>query len=210
MQTQRTDPVMKIGEKCHPRLAAEWDRETVAAAVMAARFAAIRGARRLGLSRADREDLQQDILVVLIQRGRHFDPQRSGWRTFAALIARHVVADRARTERESDQPTVELGDVDAFPSGSSITQQDQLDACLSLDLERVCAELPKAPQAILQLLGSTGDVAEAQRRSTQSCASFYRSLADLRFWLVASGLRPDAGCPRQMAGSPERKPQPPR
>ncbi len=177
-----------------------WDQHRLRQALSTARHHAIRGSRRLALAGADREDLQQDILVAILVRDRHYDPSRGAWSTFASLIARHVVADRARAERQA--PDVEFLplDVDAFPAGCSATQQDHVDPILSLDLRRVANELPAAPRRLMRLLGATGDVAEAQRASNHSCCGFYRALQDLRFWLHASGMQAPRGIPRQRAG----------
>ncbi len=188
--------------------ASDWDAQTLGAALAAARQQAARGARRLGLTRDDREDLQQDILVVLIERSRHYDPERATWAAYAGLVARHVIADRARALRETSQPEFEAVDVDAFPAGASVTQVDENDATLTLDLARVVAELPEAPQDMLRLLMATGDVAQAQHCSTLSTAGFYRALADLRCWLRASGLRPHGGIRRRTP--PEKNPSPAR
>lgn len=180
-----------------------WDQEALRIALVTAAHVAGKGAHRLGLSRADREDLRQDILVVLIQRSRRYDPDRSAWSTFAALIARHVVADRARADRQSRDPILVSLEVDDFPSGCSITCQGADDPTLSLDLQRVAEELPQGPHCILRLLGAAGDVAAAQRASGQPCASFYRALADLRLWLRASGMRPAGGAPgRRVRATP--------
>jgi RNA polymerase sigma-70 factor (ECF subfamily) len=190
---------MKTQQDCAAIAAPVWDQERLRIALVAAGYAAGKGARRLGLSRADREDLRQDILVVLIERGGQFDPSRSGWSTFAALLARHVVADRARAERESHAPIFVPLDLDNLPAGCSLTCQHCADPILSLDLQRIAAELPPAPQTTLRLLGAAGEVAEAQRASSRPRASFYRAVADLRFWLRASGMRPAGGALRQIA-----------
>lgn len=180
-----------------------WDDTTLRTALFTAGHAARKGAHRLSLSPADRDDLRQDILVVLIQRSRHFDPSRSAWPTFAALLARHVVADRARLERQSEAPVFVPLEVDDFPAGCSITCQEGGDPIVSLDLQRVVDELPPAPRGILHLVGAAGGVADAQRASSQPCASFYRSLADLRLWLRASGMGPAGGPPgRRMRATP--------
>lgn len=167
-----------------------WDRPRLQQALSAAGHRAARGGRRLGLSAADREDLRQDILVAMLQRSRHFDPARGAWSTFVGMVARHVVADQARLRRERQQPVFLSLELDEFPSGCSATQQDHLDPTLALDLQRVAEELPADPQSVLRLLGEEGDVPSAQRVSPQSRPTFYRSVADLRCWLHASGLRP--------------------
>ena len=164
-----------------------------------AKHVAARGARRLHLSRFDRDDLQQDILLALVQRATGYDPGRGAWSTFAALIARHVVADWAQASRETCEPEFVPLDVDDFACGCSATQRDRTDQALSLDLARVATELPAAPQSLLRQIGIVGDVADAQRASSQPCAPFYRGLGDLRFWLRVTGMRPPHGVPRRRA-----------
>lgn len=177
-----------------------WDATQLRVALVTARHVASQGGRRLHLSAIDREDLLQDILLTLVERCHHFDPMRGAWSTFTNVLARHAVADRARAARLAAEPEFVPSDLDEFAAGSSATQQDRTDASLSLDLQRVADELPAEPGMTLRLLGATGDVADAQRVSTQSSAAFYRAISDLRFWLRASGMRPPRGIPRRCAG----------
>lgn len=174
-----------------------WDPGQLRIALATAHHHAQGGGRRLHLSSADRDDLRQDILLALLQRCAHFDPTKGAWSTFVAVIARHAVADRARNERNGPSLTFVPLDVDDFPAGSSATQQDAVDPTLPLDIERVVEELPAEPRALLQLIRQTRDVADAQRASPQSCASFYRGVSELRFWLLATGLRPPRGMARR-------------
>jgi len=183
----------------HTEIQCPWDTQRLQVALAAAHYHAQRGGRRLHLSGVDRKDLRQDILLALLQQSDHFDPAKGAWSTFVAVIARHAVADRERVERLSHRPEFEPIEVDDFPAGSSAAQQDVDDPTQLLNLQRVADELPQAPQKVLRLLGITGDVAEAQRNSPQSCASFYRAIADLRFWLRASGLRPTRSATRAHA-----------
>jgi DNA-directed RNA polymerase specialized sigma24 family protein len=182
MSTQRTD------------IAADrpaWDRHRLYQALSTARHRGSRGARRLQLSYADREDLRQDILLAIIERSRHFDPARGAWSTFVGLVARHVIADRAREQRERPEPIFLVLDLDGFPNGSSATQQDHVDHDMPLSLRRVADELPPAPQTILRQVGAAGDLPGAQRTSEMPSATFYRAVVDLRCWLRAAGLRPE-------------------
>ncbi len=178
-----------------------WDPARLRRALSTAHEQAKRGGRRLRLSRADCDDLRQDILLAMVLRCRHYDPARGAWSTFVGLLARNVVADHARAQRQRIEPILLPLDVDDFPNGCSATQQDHVDPTLSLDLERVAGELPAAPQAVLRLLGAEGDLPRAQRASTLSPASFYRSVADLRFWLRATGMQPASGRLRRQASA---------
>ena len=78
---------------------ARWDEACLRQALAAARRQAGFGARRLGLSRADRDDLHQDILLAIVERTDRFDARQGCWATFVSLLARHVVADRLRADR---------------------------------------------------------------------------------------------------------------
>ena len=174
-----------------------WDSRRLQVALTTAHHHAQRGARRLHLSHADRDDLRQDIMLALLQRSAHYDPGKGAWSTFVTLIARHAIADRARTERNACAPCFVELDLDNLPAGCSATQQDHVDPDLPLDLDRTADELPSQPQALLRLIGKSGEVADAQRASGQPCASFYRGIADLRFWLLATGMQPPRGVPRR-------------
>ncbi len=180
-----------------PEAGVRWSSHQLQIALAAAHHHAQRGGRRLQLGQADRDDLRQDILVALLQRCGHFDPSRGAWSTFVGVVARHAVADRGRAEREAASPAFVPLDVDDFPAGCSATQQDAVDPNVPLAIERAVEDLPAEPRALLQLIHQTGDVADAQRASAQSCASFYRGIADLRFWLLAAGLRPPHGVARR-------------
>ena len=167
-----------------------WDPPQLRRALSTAQHRAKRGARRLNLSAADREDLRQDMLLAMLQRSRSFEPARGAWSTFVGLVARHVIADQARRVREQTQPMFLDLDVDAFPNGCSATQLDHSDQDMALALQRVADELPPQPQIILRHIGAEGDLPGAQQVSGMASATFYRSIADLRCWLRAAGLHP--------------------
>ncbi len=78
-----------------------WDREHLLPALATAARYARSGARRLSLSASDRDDLQQDILLILLERSAQFAPERGSWSTFVTVLARRAVIDRARRPAES-------------------------------------------------------------------------------------------------------------
>lgn len=127
-----------------------WAPSRLRVALATARHIASRGGHRLRLSGADREDLRQDILLAIVQRSHHYDPERGAWSTFTNVLARHVVADRARAQRLASGPEFVVTDLDDFAAGSSATQQDRTDPTLSLDLRRVANELPAEAETILR------------------------------------------------------------
>jgi len=168
-----------------------WDPPQLRRALSTAQHRAARAARRLHLSAADREDLRQDMLVAMLQRSRSFDPARGAWSTFVGLVARHVIADQARTERGRTEPVFLVLDVDAFPNGCSATQQDHVDHDMALSLQRVGDELPSEPRTILRHIRAEGALPGAQQASGMASATFYRAVGDLRCWLRAAGLHPE-------------------
>ncbi|PWS34583.1 hypothetical protein DFH01_23885 [Falsiroseomonas bella] len=178
------------------REAPEWDNDHTAIALAAARHIAARRACRAGMPAADRDDLQQDILLAIIERAGRFDPAHAGWATFVGLLARHVVADhcQAASRRHAQmQVALDVGSIDALADARSVTQPPAIDMAQAvdarLDLQRLIGDLPKEQRETLVILLQTeGDVAAAQRRSGRSSSAFYRDVKELRFWLRASGV----------------------
>lgn len=156
---------------------------------IAARYARS-GARRMSLPQADRDDLEQDILLTLLERSGRFDPTRGNWDAFVTLVSRRAVIDRMRLERSAARPSFVPVDLDVFPHGASATQQDHGDGSIALDLARVADDLPEQSRGLLCSLSAADDLRDAQQRAPQSRASFFRSLRDLRCWLRCAGLGP--------------------
>jgi RNA polymerase sigma-70 factor (ECF subfamily) len=176
--------------------APEWDDSHVTIALATAHHLAARRACRARLQAADRDDLQQDILLAIVERAGRFDPAHAGWATFVALLARHVIADRSQSaaRREAQAPVLlEVESIDALADARSVTQPAAVDVAeavnLRIDLQRLIGDLPKAQRAtLIALLQTDGDIAAAQRGSGRSTSAFYRDVKELRLWLRASGL----------------------
>lgn len=166
----------------------------------AAAYHARKVARTMRLSDVDREDVEQEILLVLLERRRFFDPARGAWSSFADRVARQAaqgVADGIGTERRVrgpslDQPVSEdrdatLGDVVDAQGGAALDPEPDLQ--LPLVLARFVAELPGELALVARLaLLEDGDLAEAQRRSGLSTSEFYRRLREVRYRLVCLGI----------------------
>ncbi|MBW7925961.1 MAG: sigma-70 family RNA polymerase sigma factor [Burkholderiaceae bacterium] len=161
----------------------------------AAAYHARKVARTMRLSDVDREDVEQDILLVLLERRRFFDPARGAWSSFADRVARQAaqgVADDIGAERRVrggslDQPTANDGSatlgelMEDHLQGPDSEQALQL----SLALAGFVAGLPDELALVARLsLLEDGDLAEAQRRSGLSTSEFYRRLREVRYRLV--------------------------
>jgi len=165
----------------------------------AAAYHARKVARTMRLSDVDREDVEQDILLVLLERKRFFDPARGAWSSFADRVARQAAqgaADEIGAERRIrggslDQPAgsnggTTLGElIEDHLQGPDPEQALQL----SLTLTGFIAELPDELALVARLsLLEDGDLAEAQRRSGLSTSEFYRRLREVRYRLVCLGI----------------------
>lgn len=165
----------------------EWDTSRIRAAQAAASCHAARFARQRRLSRADREDLAQDILLAILEASPRFDATRGAWATFVTMLARRAVIDRARQPRPP-----ELLSFDG-PSGAAILPRlaaPEVDRDLVLGFDRALEELPPAPRELLRIIITHRDVADARDAHAASPATFYRELHDLRCWLRTLGARP--------------------
>ncbi len=151
--------------------------------------------RTLKLSQVEREDIEQDILLVLLERRRFFDPSRGPWTPFAHRIARQaaqsaadrLVADSARYDLSLDQPTDNAASDDEEPAtignltadDAAPTEANILDA---LSLIRFIHELPPELRALAEAaLIADGDLADARRTLGLSTSEFYRRLREIRY-----------------------------
>jgi len=174
------------------------------AMLQAMRAAAIyqsrRVARTLKLSAEEREDVEQDILLVLLERRRFFDPARGPWVPFAHQIARQAaqsVADRLVAARKLgsvslSETTIGHDEREAATFGEGIaderapTEASILDAMSLLAfVRRLPIELRVAAEAALE---ADGELAEAQRAAGLSTSEFYRRMREIRYRMVMVGL----------------------
>jgi DNA-directed RNA polymerase specialized sigma24 family protein len=174
------------------RSAANWEESRISAALAVARIRAARFSRDRGLSRPDREDLTQDILLAIVEASPRFDAARGHWASFVAVLAQHVVIDRARQAA----PPVCLS-LDA-PGASAILDRlsaPAADADIGLSLLPLEEMMPPRSLALLRAILAHGDVVAAREAGAVSPATFYRALQELRCWLRALGARPVGGLP---------------
>lgn len=178
-----------------------WDRDRLTTALAVAARQARSEARRRRLSRADRDDLQQDILMALLERSARFDPVRGSWGAFVTVLARRAVIDRAR--RPAPPKLLSLN----TPEGQRLAEilpsvGDQRHA---VEFGIVLDALPDEPRALLGGIIRHADLAEARESSSASPATFYRQLSELRCWLRVVGAAPPSGAGERAAGAREKQ-----
>lgn len=176
------------------------DARTLRVMMAAAAYHARKVARTMRLSDIDREDVEQDILLVLLERRRFFDPARGAWSSFADQVARQAaqgVADEIGAERRVrggslDQPAGDDGSAtlgELIEADQSPSHDAEQDLQLPLALAGFIAGLPDELALVARLsLFEDGDLAEAQRGSGLSTSEFYRRLREVRYRLVCLGI----------------------
>jgi DNA-directed RNA polymerase specialized sigma24 family protein len=148
--------------------------------------------RTLRLAAADREDVEQAIVLGVLERRSYFDPERGSWRSFAVLVARQlaqkladelVVAWNRAGPSLDEQATSPLAmDVPEPASASDAST-------LHLAVQRFVSELPDHLALVARLaFAEEGDFANAHRLSGLSRAEFYRRLREVRYRLVSLGI----------------------
>lgn len=148
-------------------------------------------ARRLGrqfmLTRPDIEDVEQEVLLVLLQRWRFFDPARGPWFGFAHRIAAQaiqVIADEFVAHRQR-MVTID----DGLLENTEVGSDPEADLVAAMSIRAAIAALP--PEFVLvveAVMAANGTLADAQRGSGLSSSDFYRRLREVRYRLACLGL----------------------
>lgn len=161
-------------------------------------------ARSLRLSQAEREDAEQDILLMLLERWHYFDDSRGSNIAFAIRLARQaaqVIADRVAAGWQKDlvsledpAPWQDWGTDDAVTVSEQIADEalpDEAALVSALSLRDFTATLPGDLLVVVEaVFAADGDIPEAQKISTLSSSEFHRRLRELRYRLVCLELAP--------------------
>ncbi len=162
----------------------------------AAAYHARRVARTMRLGDAEREDVEQDIVVALLERRRFFDPSRGAWSSFADRVARQVsqsLADGIGADRRVRAGSLDESSDDGQTSALRSAVESQLISSPDLDLPLSVAQFVEGlPQELAHVaslvLLEEGEIAEAQRRSGLANSEFFRRLREVRVQLVLSKI----------------------
>lgn len=163
---------------------------------------------RLGLSREDREDLEQDLIVDMLEHSGKFDPSRSSAATFTGVLSQHRAAellinrsaDRCRLEfglgapASNDPefgPRLDMDSINLTPVWADDADLFEHSNTLH-DLEMAIAHMTEDQADLMQLLGVHQDIPSAVKASGMSSATFYRRLDDLKMHLRMFGFKSSA------------------
>jgi len=171
-----------------------------AAATRAHRLAA-----RLGLSAEDRQDVQQELVVSMLERADQFDPTRGSAGTFTGVVSEHratelmdrLIKDRMRlvfgfgapASNESEfqpGPDEQIENVIPMWADDSDLFSDTDDL---RDLETALAYMNDEQVELFQLLSAHQDLPSACKASGISTATFYRRVSELQLHLRMFGFR---------------------
>ena len=171
------------------------DGRQVRVMMAAAAYHARRVARTMRLGDADREDIEQDIVVALLERRRFFDPSRGAWSSFADRVARQAaqgLADAIGAERRLSAGSLD-GPDDGETSALRTAVESKListaDCDVALSVAQFVEGLPKDLAHVARIvLLEEGEFAEAQRRSGLGNGEFFRKLREIRVQFVLSQI----------------------
>jgi hypothetical protein len=161
-------------------------------------------ARSLKLSQAEREDAEQDILLMLLERWHYFDDARGSNIGFAIRIARQAaqgIADRVAAGWQTDlvsledpAPWQDWGMDDAVTISEQVGDEslpDEAALVSALSLRGFTAALPTDLLVVVDaVFAADGDIPEACRLTSLSSSEFHRRLRELRYRLVCLELAP--------------------
>lgn len=169
--------------------------------VSAAAYQSRRLARSLKLQGADREDVEQEVLLILVERHRYFDASRGPWTPFVHRIANQAVqqiADRLMRDRrlygweapapDRDDENDNTDPLDRVGDPAALTTED---LCYCAAVVRFARTLPDDLVPVLEAaLGGDGSFGDVQRESGLTSSEFHRRLRELRYRMVTAGLAP--------------------
>ena len=163
-----------------------------------------RVARRIGLSAQDREDVEQEILLELLERESRYDAARGMPGTFTGRVSKNraaelnqaIVRDRMHLSFVGGDDADESASdgFDALPLwGETSNFCDAVGA--ARDIDSAMALMDDAQRTLFGLLVEHQDLPAACRVSGLSTATFYRRVADLQMHLRMFGFASPAGSP---------------
>jgi len=151
-----------------------------------------------GVSECDREDIEQELALDLIQRWPNFDPKKSKPRTFIARVVRNristIIRHRMTEQQRFEQighvpldPTIEEEVSSCFRTGQT-ERIDQDDVDIEHDVDVVLAGLPDELRRTCELL-KTESIAETARRLGINESTVRSRIKKVREQFEQAGLR---------------------
>ena len=135
---------------------------------------------------SDRDDIQQDLIVRLLESWPLFDPAKGSATTFISIVVRNTVANLIRRRRLEQRTFV---DSDALPVAKEASHEDDVD--LECDVATVLARLPPEDRVLAERL-MTSSIREIAAEDDVTVASVRERVERLRHVFEAAGLSLEA------------------
>ena len=173
------------------------------------RFKARQLARRIGFSRSDEDDLEQELWLSLIDKAGHFDPQRASLDTFIDRVVntsiRMILRDRRRQKRANGFRATSLGRMISQkgrrpePLGATLSEADRCRHTGSVPNDDVARKerddavdhaLEAMPEDLRDVCRRVmgGSISSAARELGTSRRQIRNALAESRLWLERAGF----------------------
>ncbi len=179
-------------------------------AVQIIKFKARQLVGRVGLTESDREDLEQEMILDLLQRLPKYNPDRAQRNTFIARVVEHKIATIIEARKAglrdyrlcncSLNERLEDGEGGSVERMETIDQEDYLRLTaglsrstaelrdLSIDVRQAIEKLPPELRELCRRLG-VDTITELSRDTGVPRGTIYESLKKLRAILEVAGLK---------------------
>jgi RNA polymerase sigma-70 factor (ECF subfamily) len=166
---------------------------------------------KVGFTEADREDLEQELIIDLLQRLSKFNPNRANRKTFITRVVTNRVAtliELQKTDRrnyrlysDSLNDYIDIGGGDLVEREVTIASDEYLQntgRCsrplreleeLSLDIERIIAKLPPKTRNLCERLKREKTISDVAREMGITRETVYQSIKELRKSFEKSGVK---------------------
>ena len=174
-------------------------------ALIAARVHVAQAAARYGLSAAEREDMEQELLLELVKRHPRYDATRGAAGTFTGMVSKNRIGELVHDLISyrmlfGDAPLAEAAnDPQAMDGLEDLVDQAQCHGNQDLDLftegmalhdlRVAISHMDSDQSALFDLLCKHADLPAACGESGMSSATFYRRVADIQMHLRMFGIR---------------------
>ena len=186
------------------------DQKYLNSAFQAAATRTYRLAAKYGLSSAEREDIEQEILLSLLERYPYYDSAKSSVNTFTGMVSEHralelldaLMKQRNRTtvldvedaandpEFDRDEDTSDLSECIAPLWSNDHDLFSDSDTLHDIHVALDCMSQSQAD--LFKLIDTHHDLPSAAKVSGMTTATFYRRVEELRMHLRMFGFRPAA------------------
>jgi RNA polymerase sigma factor (sigma-70 family) len=135
---------------------------------------------------SDRDDIEQDLIVRLLESWPQFDPAKGSATTFISIVVRNTVANLIRRRRLVQRAFV---DSEALADLEEPSHEDDVD--LECDVATVLARLPPEDRVLAERL-MTSSIREIAAEDDATVASVRKRVERLRSVFEAAGLSLEA------------------